>query len=134
MEDYTVKEDKKLRIAIYCRAGTREECEKFIVAYMKIIEKNKKWIFVGEYIDVGTRGRSADTRSGFGQLIVDCENAVVDIILTPSISQFFRNTLELLQYVEMLKSRNVDVQFGEGNVKIVMEEWIPIRVTFNGKT
>lgn len=134
MEKDIVKENKKLHIAVYCRARTKEKCEEFAESCIAMIEKHDDWIFVGKYADIGTSGRSADRRLNFKKLIVDCENAVIDIILTPSVSQFFRNTLELLQYVEMLKSRNVDVRFGEGNVKLTVEEWMPAIVTFNSKT
>lgn len=133
MED-VVQENKKLRIAVYCRAETREECEEFVESYMKMIGENKDWIFVGKYVDVGLSGRSAVTRKAFRRLIVECEKSGVDIILTPSVSQFSRNTLDLLKYIKTLKARNVEVRFEKENVKSTIQTENPLTVTFNRKT
>ncbi|MCD7797107.1 MAG: recombinase family protein, partial [Clostridiales bacterium] len=46
----------------------------------------------------------------------DCMNGEIDLIITKSISRFARNTLDTLNYVRMLKDKNIAVFFEEENI------------------
>lgn len=43
-------------------------------------------------------------------------NGEIDMVITKSISRFARNTLDTLNYVRMLKEKNVAVFFEEENI------------------
>ena len=42
-------------------------------------------------------------------MIQKCQNGEIDMVLTKSISRFARNTLDTLQYVRMLRERNIAI-------------------------
>jgi len=104
----TIKADKKLRVAAYCRVSTdREEQEvslKTQIAYYTYrILKNPKYEFAGIYADDGISGRSTENRPEFLRLIEACREGKVDLILTKSISRFSRNLVDCLSTTQELK-------------------------------
>ena len=76
--------------------------------YKTKIRANPAWIFAGVYVDKAKTG-TKETREAFGQLIADCREGKIDMVLTKSISRFARNTVTLLQTVRMCKEWGVDV-------------------------
>lgn len=83
--------------------------------YKTKIRANPAWIFAGVYDDEAKTG-TKETREAFGQLIADCRDGKIDMVLTKSISRFARNTVTLLQTVRMCKEWGVDVFFEEQNI------------------
>ena len=51
------------------------------------------------YTDEGISGTSTAKRKGFPELLQDCEDGKIDIVLVKSISRFARNTVDLLNTV-----------------------------------
>lgn len=49
-------------------------------------------------------------------MIKDCLSGKIDYIITKSVSRFARNTVECLEYVRMLKARNIGILFEEQNI------------------
>lgn len=49
-------------------------------------------------------------------MIEECLASHIDLIITKSISRFARNTLDCLQYIRELKSKNVAVYFEKENL------------------
>jgi len=49
-------------------------------------------------------------------MIKDCLDGKIDYIITKSVSRFARNTVECLEYVRMLKARNIGIFFEEQNI------------------
>ena len=74
----------------------------------------KLQLFLRPYLtlsDEGVSGTAKKRRDGFLQMIQDCEDGKIDLILTKSISRFARNTVDLLTTIRNLKSRNIAVYF-----------------------
>lgn len=83
--------------------------------YNDLIQKKDGWEFVGVYSDEAITGTKEDS-AGFQQMLEDCRNGKIDMILTKSISRFARNTVTILETVRMLKALEVDVFFEEQNI------------------
>lgn len=109
------------RVAAYCRVSTDsdEQLTSYVTqkkVYTEMIAKNSEWEFAGMYADEGISGTRADKRPQFKQMIKDCLAGKIDIIITKSVSRFARNTVECLEYVRMLKAREIGIYFEEQNI------------------
>lgn len=107
---------RKLRVAAYCRVSTDEEkqlgsFENQIEYFTRVITENSKYELVKAYYDEGISGTTARRRSGFMEMISDCDAGKIDFILTKSISRFARNTQDSLKYTRELKEMGIGIYF-----------------------
>lgn len=110
----------KTKVAAYARVSNGKDAMLHSLAaqvsyYKNLIKQNNEWDFVGVYADEALTG-TKDDRNEFQQLLKDCRDGKVNMILTKSISRFARNTLILLETVRELKKLNIDVYFEEQNI------------------
>ena len=110
----------KKRVAAYARVSSGKDAMLHSLSaqvsyYNDLIQKEDAWEFVGVYSDEAITG-TKEERPGFRQMLEDCRNRKIDMILTKSISRFARNTVTLLETVRMLKALEVDVFFEEQNI------------------
>ena len=118
---------QRLRVAAYCRVSTddAEQLSSYQSQkqhYQQMIDNNKEWVLVEIYADEAITGTSVKKRDGFQKMINDCMNGDIDMIITKSISRFARNTLDTLQYVRMLKEKNIAVFFEKENLNTLNAE------------
>ena len=109
------------RVAAYCRVSTDNEEQRTSYQnqmrfYSDMIAKNRDWELAGIYADEGISGTRADKRTEFQRMIKDCMAGKIDYIITKSVSRFARNTVDCLDYVRMLKARNIGIFFEEQNI------------------
>ena len=71
---------------------------------------------VGIFADEAITGTNVNKREQFLEMIDRCMAGEIDMILTKSISRFARNTLDTLNYVRMLKDKNISVIFEKENI------------------
>ncbi len=114
-DSFTGRKIERLRVAAYCRVSTDEEDQiksynSMVQHYTDLINNNKQWVPVGVYADKAITG-TKDNREEFQNLIHDCLDGKIDMVIAKSIPRFARNTLDTLKYVRMLKERNVAVYF-----------------------
>ena len=114
------KLQRKKRVAAYARVSSGKDAMLHSLSaqvsyYNDLIQKEDSWEFVGVYSDEAITG-TKEERPGFQQMLEDCRNGKIDMILTKSISRFARNTVTLLETVRMLKALEVDVFFEEQNI------------------
>lgn len=114
-------EEKKLRVAAYCRVstGSDEQLESLKTQkahYQAYIHKHSEWEFAGIYYDEGITGTKKDKRPELLHLLRDCELGKVDFVLTKSISRFSRNTTDCLEMVRKLLSCGVGIYFEKENL------------------
>ena len=117
----TKKEEKKPRVAAYCRVSTELEEQQSsyqaqVEHYTKEIKMNPKWEFAGIYADEGISGTNTKKRVEFNRMIEDCMAGKIDIILTKSVSRFARNTVDCISYIRQLKEKNIAVIFEKENI------------------
>lgn len=118
---------ERQRVAAYVRVSTdgEEQLQSFqsqMEYYTDKISKNKDWAFVGIYSDEAITGTKTSKRDGFLNMVNDCMNGLVDVILTKSISRFSRNLVDTLQYVRMLKEKNIAIIFEKENINTLSME------------
>lgn len=104
----------KLRVAAYCRVSTLEDAqagsfELQIQHFQQMIAANDRWEEVGIYADEGKSGTNMKKRPQFQQMIQDCRDGKIDLILTKSVSRFARNTMDCLRVIRELKALNPPV-------------------------
>ncbi len=102
-----IKENKKLRVAAYCRVSTHMEEQKTslqtqLAFYNYKIISTPNWELAGIYVDEGLSGTSTDNRDSFNRMINDARRGKIDMIITKSVSRFSRNVLDVLETVKLL--------------------------------
>ena len=111
----------KKRVCAYARVSLdTDSLEKSLsnqISYFNdLIQSNDEYEFVKIYYDDGISGTSLKKRVGFNQMLDDCRDGKIDLILTKSISRFARNTVDLLNVVRELKSLGIEIRFERENI------------------
>nr|WP_312578914.1 recombinase family protein [Sedimentibacter sp.] len=114
-------EQKKLRVAAYCRVSTLLEqqegsYEAQVDYYTEKINSNPNWKCAGIFADDGKSATQTKKRDDFNAMIDACMAGKVDLLLTKSVSRFARNTVDALQYIRKLKEKNIPVIFEKEGV------------------
>ena len=109
------RENKKTRVAVYCRVSTEKDTQEDSLemqreAYISLISLRSDWEPAGVYAD-SLSGLSAEKRPEFMRMIGDAMAGKIDRILCKSVSRFSRNVAECKKYTDMLRTRNVTVEF-----------------------
>lgn len=117
-EKYT---DKKIRVAAYARVSTSEEDQLISLEaqkayYEEYIKSNPEWLFAGLYYDEGITATKVRGRFGLIDMLEDCKDKKIDLVITKSISRFARNTVECLEMIRSLSSIGVAVYFEKENI------------------
>ncbi|WP_312701901.1 recombinase family protein [Sedimentibacter sp.] len=114
-------EQKKLRVAAYCRVSTLLEqqegsYEAQVDYYTEKINSNPNWKCAGIFADDGKSATQTKKRDDFNAMIDACMSGKVDLVLTKSVSRFARNTVDALQFIRKLKEKNIPVIFEKEGV------------------
>ena len=114
-------ENSKRRVAAYCRVSTdnvaqESSFESQVNYYTNYINSRNDWTMIDIYADEGISGTSTEKRTDFKRLIEDCKAGKIDMVVTKSISRFARNTMDCLNYVRLLKEKDIAVYFETENI------------------
>lgn len=114
------KLERKKRVAAYARVSSGKDAMLHSLSaqvsyYNDLIQNHGDWLYAGVYSDEAKTG-TKDSRSGFQNLVADCRDGKIDMVITKSISRFARNTVTLLQTVREFKALGVDIYFEEQNI------------------
>lgn len=104
-------EVQKMKVAIYCRVGTKEQADEGVNNQKITIENylnSKKEKYKREYyIDTGFSGMDFN-RPAFKRMIDDVNNNCINAIYVKDLSRISRNVIDLLNFSEYkLKPKNV---------------------------
>lgn len=103
-------EDKReKRVAAYARVSTDDPRQTSSYElqknhYLDVINQHIGWELFNIYADEGISGTSLQHRDKFIEMINDCVNGKIDLIVTKSVSRFARNILDCIVYVRKLNS------------------------------
>ena len=111
----------KLRVAAYARVSTDQELQATSIVnqrdyFTKFIESIPNWKFVCGYVDEGVSGKSINRRENFLRMIEDGKRGMFDLVLTKSVSRFARNTIDSINYTNILLDSGVGVIFINDNI------------------
>lgn len=121
-ESDDANEDKKIRVAAYCRISPCSNDENInslenqISHYTRYIRDNKGYSMVGVYYDKNVSGATIDKRPGLKRLLRHCEEQRIDMVITKSISRLSRNSKDLLEMVDRLSSLGITIVFEKENI------------------
>ena len=107
----TVLSSKKI-VAVYCRVSTTEQAEEGYSIeeqerlLIKYCEDNGYAVFK-VYSDRGISGKSIKARPAMKEMLRDADDKKFDMVITWKINRIARNTLELLQIVDLLEKNNI---------------------------
>ncbi|MBW9155523.1 recombinase family protein [Clostridium tagluense] len=112
----------KVRVAIYCRVITAhsdqiERLNNQIHQYKQMVKRHIDWELVDVYADIKS-GKNTTDRVEFQRMLLDCYDRKIDLIITKSVSRFGRNTVDILDVINKLRSLLVDVYFEVENINI----------------
>ena len=101
-----------LRVFYYCRETQYDPyCVDQETSCRKAIEKHPEWIFGGGYIDHTRVDPIPNQGSAFRQMLQDCENGFVDVVLVRSVEDFASNVTDALYFMTRLNSLHIPVYF-----------------------
>ena len=109
------KENKKLRVAAYCRVSTSgpeqlRSLEIQIKTYTKMIKGHPNWLFAGVFYDIES-GLRRSGRKSLDKMLRKAAKGKIDYIITKSISRVSRDTLEVLKIIRFLRERGINMHF-----------------------
>ncbi|WP_052953951.1 recombinase family protein [Clostridium sp. C8] len=119
------KKKSNKKVAIYCRVSTNHDSqEESLEAQMEglkqIVKNNSDWSLFKVYTDKDSGGNTF--RFGFQNMIFDCYENHIDIVLVKSISRLSRNTVDLLETVNKLRCMGKEIIFHDENIKTSQAE------------
>lgn len=111
---------KRKRVAAYARVSGGKEAQLHSLSaqasyYNSYIGSRGDWELAGIYADEALTG-TKENRPKFQEMLNDCHNGKIDLILTKSLTRFARNTVTLLSAVRELKELGIDVYFEKENI------------------
>nr|MBQ4458420.1 recombinase family protein [Clostridia bacterium] len=106
----------KTRVAAYCRVSTKSDeqhtsYDTQVAVYTEKIQSEPGWTLAGIYADWGMSGTQAERRPQFLQMIQDCDDGKIDLVICKSVSRFSRNTLDAVNYIRHLRALGVRIMF-----------------------
>lgn len=130
------KPKQRIRLAPYCRVSSDSEDQRHSFAaqvkyYTEYALAHPEYILADIYADEGVTGTCMNKRDDFRRLIRDCKKGKIDRVITKSVSQFARNTAELLTAVRALKEFGVSIYFEEQGIDTAAVD-LEMLITFPG--
>ena len=113
--------DLPLRVVYYARVSTDHDSQSTSIVnqvdyFYRYIHSVLNWQFIDGYVDYGISGKEVKKRSSFLKMIQDAKNKKFDFILTKSVSRFARNTVDSINYVDLLLQYGIGIYFLNDNI------------------
>ena len=109
---------REKRVGIYCRVSTNsmEQLQSLTaqVSHLtRLTATVPQWLLSDVYMDIAT-SKTGSSRKEFNRMLEDCKSHKLEIVITKDVSRFGRDTVEVLDAFNQLKTLGVRVIF-EGN-------------------
>lgn len=109
---------REKRVGIYCRVSTNsmEQLQSLTaqVSHLtRVTATVPQWLLADVYMDIAT-SKTGSSRKEFNRMLEDCKSHKLEIVITKDVSRFGRDTVEVLDAFNQLKTLGVRVIF-EGN-------------------
>ena len=108
------------KVGIYCRVSTNHIDQlKSLTAQAsfltKMVSHVPKWRLSDIYIDICS-GKEKTKRPEFNRMLDDCKKHEIDIIITKNVSRFGRDSVEVLESLNLLTELGVRILFEQENI------------------
>ena len=105
----------KVNVVAYCRVSTEHESQAYSLenqaSFFQNYCKEHDLNLVHIYADKGISGLHIKKREQLKKLLADSDTGLFTQVLCKDISRFSRNTVDLLESIRYLKSKNINVVF-----------------------
>lgn len=106
---------REQRVGIYCRVSTNsmEQLQSLTaqVSHLtRLAAAMPQWVLADVYMDIAT-GKTGSSRKEFNRVREDCNSRKIEIVITKNISRFGRDTVEILDALNQLRTLGVRVIF-----------------------
>jgi len=111
--------EKPMRVAVFCRAVEDGDAPDMAWRhYSAVISGYSSWTFIGCYAGQKSTDKTERLLGGLPQMIADCEQGKIDLIITKSVSAITRNLVELLNMLKKLQSMKppIGIYFEQNNL------------------
>ena len=107
------KREKK--VGIYCRVSTNsaEQLQSLAaqVSHLtRLVAAMPQWVLSDVYMDIST-SKTGSSRKEFNRMLDDCRSNKLEIVITKNVSRFGRDTVEILDTLNQLKTAGIRVIF-----------------------
>lgn len=95
------------RVGVYARVSTDDPRQTSSYELQKnhyedVVKRHDNWVLVKIYADEGISGTSLQHRDAFLEMIADCKDGKLDMIITKTVARFARNVLDCIGYAREL--------------------------------
>ncbi len=102
-----LRDDRDKRVGVYVRVSTDDprQTSSFELQrnhYTDLIDRYPNWHLYKIYADEGISGTSLKHRKAFLEMIEDCKQHKLDLVVTKSVSRFARNIFHCIGYIREL--------------------------------
>ncbi|WP_337483974.1 recombinase family protein [Porcipelethomonas sp.] len=109
---------REKRVGIYCRVSTNsmEQIQSLTIQVSHLTRLTAtvpQWLLSDVYMDIAT-SKTGSSRKEFNRMLEDCKSHKLEIVITKDVSRFGRDTVEVLDAFNQLRTLGVRVIF-EGN-------------------
>ena len=116
--------DMNLRVVDYGRVSTDKDdqinsIKNQINYFSDMISSVETWVHVGSFADEGISGTQVSKREEFLRMIEQARLGNIDLILTKEVSRFARNTIDSINYTQILLKYGVAVYFLSDNINTI---------------
>ncbi len=117
---------QKKKVCAYARVSSlsssqEDSLENQVTYYRNKIQDNPAYEFVDVFADQGISG-TKENRPAFQEMLKQCSEGKIDLILVKSVSRFARNTTIILENVRKLKMLGVEVYFEKENIRTLSKD------------
>lgn len=122
-----IKQTAYRRVCAYCRVSTgsteqKTSYESQKAYYTRLVTEREDWSFAGIYADLARSGTEIKQRDGFQQMMQDCRQGKIDLIITKSITRFARNTVDSIRAIRKLGDLGVGIYFEKERINTLSEK------------
>lgn len=111
------------KVVIYCRVSTQmQRTDRQEEELSKLAKEYNNWDVVGKYIDVISGFKAGEDRPQYNKLLQRIEKDKIDIIIFSELSRLGRNATDLLEQVETLNGKKIDLYFQKQNLWVKGEK------------
>ena len=106
---------REQRVGIYCRVSTNsmdqlQSLTAQVSHLTRLTAAMSQWVLADVYMDIAT-SKTGSSRKEFNRLLEDCNSRKIEIVITKNISRFGRDTVEILDTLNQLRTLGVRVIF-----------------------
>lgn len=117
---------REQRVGIYCRVSTNsmdqlQSLTAQVSHLTRLTAAMPQWVLEDVYMDIAT-SKTGSSRKEFNRLLEDCNSQKIEIVIMKNISRFGRDTVEILDALNLSGKSEVQYLSSDNNPAIISKE------------